>query len=309
MRKKRISLSTIILALILLVGISVMLYPTVSDWWNSKVQSYAIANYDQKVEELDDSQYDSILSQAHWYNDCLTDVYDPFSSVDAVPAYNDILNISKVESGKIDLFIEHFPLAELLVEVQAAINSLAQANEDAFAIEDQTEALLLHSDHAKLRQILINLLGNAVKFTRGGKVTLRIELISGQQAEMPSTWPSLEGKAQVISYIPFSPHNQVVSFMVADTGIGMTPEQSAKIFEEFTQADGSISRTYGGTGLGLALVRYFSQLLYGRLELLTQAEKGSLFVLKIPLRWPVSEEQPSSPPPLPLTKSAPDAQP
>lgn len=248
--------------------------------------------------------------EGHLPDDSLQDLRSiHLAGLNLLGIINDILNISKVESGKIDLFIEHFPLAELLVEVQAAINSLAQANEDAFAIEDQTEALLLHSDHAKLRQILINLLGNAVKFTRGGKVTLRIELISGQQAEMPSTWPSLEGKAQVISYIPFSPHNQVVSFMVADTGIGMTPEQSAKIFEEFTQADGSISRTYGGTGLGLALVRYFSQLLYGRLELLTQAEKGSLFVLKIPLRWPVSEEQPSSPPPLPLTKSAPDAQP
>ena len=122
MRKKRISLSTIILALILLVGISVMLYPTVSDWWNSKVQSYAIANYDQKVEELDDSQYDSILSQAHWYNDCLTDVYDPFSSVDAVPAYNDILNISgtgimgyiSIPSIQVQLPIYHGTSAEVL---------------------------------------------------------------------------------------------------------------------------------------------------------------------------------------------------
>ena len=94
MRKKRVSLSTIILFIILLVGISVMLYPTVSDWWNSRVQSYAIANYDAAVEQMDENNYDKIMNDAHWYNECLNHVHSPFSVPDAIAGYNDILNIS-----------------------------------------------------------------------------------------------------------------------------------------------------------------------------------------------------------------------
>lgn len=94
MRKKRISFSTIILIIILLVGLSVMLYPLVSDWWNSRVQSYAIANYDTTVEKLDDNRYDEIMAEAHRYNTTLSEVYAPLSNPDAVPGYDDILNIS-----------------------------------------------------------------------------------------------------------------------------------------------------------------------------------------------------------------------
>ncbi len=94
MRKKRISLSNVILVLILLVGLSVMLYPTVSDWWNSRVQSNAIANYDAVVEELDDSEYEEILARAHLYNDHLNEIYSPLSTPEAVSDYDDILNIS-----------------------------------------------------------------------------------------------------------------------------------------------------------------------------------------------------------------------
>ncbi len=94
MRKKRISLSTIILFVILLVGLSVMLYPTVSDWWNSRVQSQAIATYDSAVEQLDDNHYDEIMSKAHEYNSEIAKVNSPFSNPNAVPGYEDILNIS-----------------------------------------------------------------------------------------------------------------------------------------------------------------------------------------------------------------------
>ncbi len=122
MRKKRISLSTVILFIILLVGISVMLYPTVSDWWNSRVQSYAIANYDAAVEEIDDNRYDEIMADAHWYNDCLTQVHSPFSAADAISGYNDILNISgtgimgyiTIPSIQIQLPIYHGTSAEVL---------------------------------------------------------------------------------------------------------------------------------------------------------------------------------------------------
>ncbi|MBQ8686935.1 MAG: class C sortase [Ruminococcus sp.] len=94
MRKKRNILSTVILIIILLVGISVMLYPTVSDWWNSRVQSYAIADYDVIVEEIDDTQYEEILEMAHFYNSCLPKVIAPFSNPQAVSDYSSTLNIS-----------------------------------------------------------------------------------------------------------------------------------------------------------------------------------------------------------------------
>lgn len=122
MRKKRISLSTVILIIILLVGISVMLYPTVSDWWNSRVQSYAIANYDAAVEEMDDNSYEEIIADAHWYNECLTKVHAPFSVPDAVSGYNDTLNISgtgimgyiTIPSIQVQLPVYHGTSAEVL---------------------------------------------------------------------------------------------------------------------------------------------------------------------------------------------------
>lgn len=94
MRKKRISLSTIILVIILLVGLSVMLYPTVSDWWNSRVQTQAIASYDIAVEQIDDNHYDEIMSQANAYNQAIAQVEAPLSNPDVVSGYEDILNIS-----------------------------------------------------------------------------------------------------------------------------------------------------------------------------------------------------------------------
>lgn len=122
MRKKRISLSTVILIIILLVGISVMLYPTVSDWWNSRVQSYAIANYDAAVEEMDDSRYEEIMAGAHWYNECLTKVHAPLSAPQAVSDYNDTLNISgtgimgyiTIPTIQVQLPIYHGTSAEVL---------------------------------------------------------------------------------------------------------------------------------------------------------------------------------------------------
>ncbi len=94
MRKKRISLSTIILVLILLVGLSVMLYPSVSDWWNSRVQTQAIANYDAAVEELDDNQYEEILAAANAYNEELAEIGSSFSDPDVIPGYEDLLNVA-----------------------------------------------------------------------------------------------------------------------------------------------------------------------------------------------------------------------
>ncbi len=199
---------------------------------------------------------------------------------------NDILNISKLESGKVNLFVEKFPLSELLMELKASTNSLYQVNNNKFKLDCPNSEITLNTDHAKLRQILINLLGNAVKFTKNGLIKLSIEVWDSQKAQeefYPVHYLNSPGYAVVEAN--FKPGTKVVIFSVQDNGIGMTSEKFSKIFEEFTQADDSISRSYGGTGLGLALVRHYSHILKARLELISKENVGSAFTIKIPLVW------------------------
>ncbi|MGM9992593.1 MAG: sensor histidine kinase [Candidatus Bruticola sp.] len=199
---------------------------------------------------------------------------------------NDILNISRLESGKVSLFIEKFPLSEIITEIRASTNSLYQVNNNKFELECPNQSLTLNTDHAKLRQILINLLGNAVKFTKNGLIKLSIEIWSGQKAQNEFYQvPYLDSPGYTVVEAPFKDDSLVVIFSVQDTGMGMNEEKFSKIFEEFTQADDSISRSYGGTGLGLALVRHYSHMLRARLELISKDKVGSVFTLKIPLVW------------------------
>ncbi|MGM9999661.1 MAG: sensor histidine kinase [Candidatus Bruticola sp.] len=205
---------------------------------------------------------------------------------------NDILNISRLESGKVGLFIEKFPLSELIAEVNASTSSLYQVNNNKFELDCPNQSIMLHTDHAKLRQILINLLGNAVKFTKNGVIKLSVELWSGQQAQNEFyKVPYLDSPGYTVVEASFKDGSLAVIFSVQDTGIGMTEEKFSKVFEEFTQADDSISRSYGGTGLGLALVRHYSHMLKARLELISKDKVGSAFTLKIPLAWEEKEEK------------------
>ena len=199
---------------------------------------------------------------------------------------NDILNISKLESGKVNLFIEKFPLSELIMELRASTNSLYQVNNNKFELDCPNSEIVLNTDHAKLRQILINLLGNAVKFTKDGIIRLSIEIWDSPKAQNEFyPVPFLNSPGYAVVEADFKPDTKVVVISVQDNGIGMTPEKFSKIFEEFTQADDSISRSYGGTGLGLALVRHYSHILKARLELISKENVGSAFTIKIPLIW------------------------
>lgn len=203
---------------------------------------------------------------------------------------NDILNISKLESGKVNLFVEKFPLSELIMELKASTNSLYQVNNNKFELDSPHAEIVLNTDHAKLRQILINLLGNAVKFTKDGLIKLSIEIWDSQKAQEEFyPVPYLHSTGYAVVEATFKPATKVVVFSIQDNGIGMTPEKFSKIFEEFTQADNSISRSYGGTGLGLALVRHYSHILKARLELISQEKVGSAFTIKIPLVWEEGE--------------------
>ena len=137
-----------------------------------------------------------------------------------------------------------------------------------------------------MRQILINLLGNAVKFTKDGIIRLSIEIWDSPKAQNEFyPVPFLNSPGYAVVEADFKPDTKVVVISVQDNGIGMTPEKFSKIFEEFTQADDSISRSYGGTGLGLALVRHYSHILKARLELISKENVGSAFTIKIPLIW------------------------
>src|SRR5206468_1507014 len=147
---------------------------------------------------------------------------------------NDILDLSKIEAGKMDLYLETFAIKEMVAGVVSTIGPLAEQNGDTLRVACADDLGEMHADLTKVRQVLLNLLSNAIKFTQGGTVDLRVdrERLDGDD------WAVLQ---------------------VADSGIGMTPEQLTKLFQPFTQADASTTRKYGGTGLGLTISRRFCQ--------------------------------------------------
>lgn len=181
---------------------------------------------------------------------------------------NSILDLSRIESGRIDMKVEEFSVMDFLAELDSSVRALAETKRLPFRIVNnfKEHPETITSDRHKLMQVLINLCGNAIKFTEKGFVELRV----------------------------FSVSSESVLFEVEDTGIGISPEEQSYIFEEFRQVDSSLSRKYEGSGLGLSISHKFSQLLNGKLTLRSEAGKGSTFVLKIPRRlegYPVTNKQ------------------
>jgi adenylate cyclase len=171
---------------------------------------------------------------------------------------NQVLDLSKIEAGKLDLNLETVKIPRLIDEVVGTARGLAEQNKNRLIVECPPDIAPLLVDPLRLRQILLNLLGNACKFTKGGEVSLRVS---------PR---SIEGR-------------EWVDFAVADTGIGMTPEQVAKLFEEFVQADQTTARNYGGTGLGLAITRKLCRMMGGDTLVTSEIGKGSTFVARLPI--------------------------
>jgi len=170
---------------------------------------------------------------------------------------NDILDLSKIEAGKMELFLESFDLAELIDEVASTIRPLVEKNANTLHIEYAPDLGLMRADQIKVRQGLFNLLSNAVKFTHQGNVTLD----AARERMDGSEW---------------------IVFRVSDTGIGLSPEQIVKLFQDFTQADASTTRKFGGTGLGLALTRRFCQMMGGDVTVHSMPGEGSVFTIKLP---------------------------
>jgi two-component system, NtrC family, sensor kinase len=182
---------------------------------------------------------------------------------------NQVLDLSKIEAGKLELSPDWVNLAPLINEVVDTARSLAEQNNNRLVVKSQENLGSLTVDPMRLRQILLNLLSNACKFTKQGEVTLLARKVIDQ-----GNW---------------------VEFTVSDTGIGVTPEQQAKLFEEFTQADSSTARQYGGTGLGLAITRKLARMMGGDVTLSSEAGKGSTFSVRLPANTDVSAEAPISP--------------
>ncbi len=187
---------------------------------------------------------------------------------DLLQLINEILDLSKIEAGKTEVHLDTVLLRDLIKNIKQKFYPLAENNSTNFDVTfDDNVSDTLQTDQQKLRQILNNLLSNAFKFTKQGKVQLTIQ--KNQVDELPVV---LQTKK-----IPF------ISFKVLDTGIGIPTDKQQVIFEAFQQADGSTNRSYGGTGLGLSISRQLSQLLGGDLTLESQENKGSQFTLYLPL--------------------------
>ena len=186
---------------------------------------------------------------------------------------NDILDLSKIEAGKMDLFIEEFDVAKLVGEVEATVQPLVAKKANRLEVECPADIGTMRADQTKVRQVLFNLISNAAKFTEKGVVRLSVmrEDVKREKALL-----TVEGDN----------HASRITFHVSDTGIGMTPEQLGRLFQAFSQADNSTSRKYGGTGLGLAISKKFCQMMGGDLTVASEYGTGSTFTVSLPVVAP-----------------------
>jgi signal transduction histidine kinase len=170
---------------------------------------------------------------------------------------NDILDISKIEAGKLHLEMQVFDVSMILDEINETIQPLASQNSNTFTVNVASDVSLVHADCTRLKQCLLNLLSNACKFTQAGTVEFSI------------TQEQVRGQEYVI-------------FRVIDSGVGLTDDQAARLFQPFSQADPSTTRKFGGTGLGLAITKNLCEAMGGSICLQSQSGAGSTFTISLP---------------------------
>ncbi len=170
---------------------------------------------------------------------------------------NNVLDLSKIEAGKMDLYLETFDVATMIEDVQITIQPLAEKNRNTLVITCAPDVGTMVADITKVRQTLFNLLSNACKFTNGGTITLDARRDQHDGVD----W---------------------LTFRVGDTGIGLSPDQVHELFKEFTQADSSTTRRFGGTGLGLSISRHFCQMMRGDILVESQPGEGAVFTVLLP---------------------------
>jgi signal transduction histidine kinase/CheY-like chemotaxis protein len=188
---------------------------------------------------------------------------------------NDILDLSKIEAGKMELFCESFDLTSMLEDVAATVDSLVKKKSNTLKLNLAPGLGTVHTDLTKVRQTLFNLLSNACKFTERGTITLSARRVAG-------AGPGATGERIVLS--------------VADTGIGVARDKLTLLFREFTQADESTTRKYGGTGLGLAITRRFCEMMGGTIRVDSELGRGSTFTIDLPAEVQPQKPQPAASP-------------
>ncbi|MBW4601687.1 MAG: HAMP domain-containing protein [Calothrix sp. FI2-JRJ7] len=176
---------------------------------------------------------------------------------------NDILDLSKIEAGKMTLYPETFEIATLINNVVLTVKPSIEKNGNVFEIDCDPQLGTMYADQTRVRQVLLNLLSNAAKFTTNGKVCLRVRT---EKEDRGGEYPQ-----------------EKIIFTVSDTGIGMTYHQQQQLFKPFTQGDASTTKKYGGTGLGLAISRHFCQMMGGEILLKSEPGNGSTFTVSLPL--------------------------
>ncbi len=183
---------------------------------------------------------------------------------------NEVLDLAKVEAGRMELFPEEVDVAALVTEVTAAMEYAARKNGNRLEVDCPRSIGRMRTDRTRLRQILFNLLGNATKFTEQGLVRLRVFESDGSDGRPPGR----------------------IVFEVSDTGIGMSPEEMSRLFQPFAQADGSTTRRFGGTGLGLVISQRFCRMMGGEIEVESAPGEGSTFRVHLPRDLPAAPESP-----------------
>jgi signal transduction histidine kinase/CheY-like chemotaxis protein len=205
------------------------------------------------------------------YSDLLIEEAEELDALDLVPdlekirssgkhllgLINDVLDLSKIEAGKMEISLETFDVEEVVAAAVAMVRPLVEKNGNQLEVSVARDAGAMHADLTRVRQILLNLLSNASKFTSNGTVALG----AAREASRGREW---------------------VVFTVRDTGIGMTPEQLSRLFQPFTQADPSTTRKYGGTGLGLSISQRLSRLMDGTIGVVSEPGRGSVFTVRLP---------------------------
>ena len=210
---------------------------------------------------------------------------------DLLQLINDVLDLAKVEAGRMDIRVEPLPLAQLVEYVEATFRPLAAEKGLDFTVDVSPLAPeSVVTDEQRVQQVLRNLLSNAVKFTDNGSVTLRVAPVP--PAPAPGPGPASHGNGTGTGSSTGTGTGEVLAFAVSDTGCGIASEKLQIIFEAFQQADGTTSRQYGGTGLGLSISRELTQLLGGELKVISAPDNGSTFTLYLPVQ---PQPQPSQP--------------
>ncbi len=243
-------------------------------------------------------------AEEYGYRDFVTDLEQiRDSGLHLLALIEDILDISKIEAGRMGIYPESFDLSTLILEVRSIVQPLVQKNSNTLEIKVSSSLGTMVSDRKRVKQVLLNLLSNAAKFTERGVITLTVARVGSKhsQAEQRDGKNGVAAEFSIsnsesliipdstpdISPTPnTSPQPQSsdwVIFSVADTGIGMTPEQIKKVFQPFIQADDSTTRKYGGTGLGLTISQSFCKMLGGQLTVESRPSVGSIFSFRLPV--------------------------